>query len=58
MPTPAGPDTNQYRCNSCGRFFNEENEYLEHRKECEAHELRHHEAGRDHEHDRDWVSTP
>jgi hypothetical protein len=60
MPTPAGPGTNRYRCESCGRYFNEEEEFHSHRTECQAHELRHHGAGRDHdpEHDREWVSTP
>jgi hypothetical protein len=58
MPTPAGPGTNEYRCESCGRFFNGEGEYLDHRKQCDATELKHHEAGRDYDEDRDWVSTP
>jgi hypothetical protein len=31
---------------------------MEHRKECDASELKHHDASRDQDEDRDWVSTP
>lgn len=31
----AGPDTNRFRCESCGRFFNTEQELAEHQPECQ-----------------------
>jgi hypothetical protein len=34
MPTPAGPDTNRFRCNACGRYFNEAEELRSHEVEC------------------------
>jgi hypothetical protein len=34
MPTPAGPDTNQFRCNACGRWFNTQSELSAHEVEC------------------------
>lgn len=34
MPTPAGPNTNDFRCNACGRYFNTEAELAEHSVEC------------------------
>jgi hypothetical protein len=34
MPTPAGPDTNQFRCNACGRYFNAADELSTHEVEC------------------------
>jgi hypothetical protein len=34
MPTPAGPETNQFRCNACGRWFNTQAEVSEHEVEC------------------------
>lgn len=30
----AGPGTNQFRCNSCGRYFNTQGELSEHETEC------------------------
>jgi hypothetical protein len=30
----AGPNTNQFRCNSCGRYFNSQRELSEHEPEC------------------------
>lgn len=30
----AGPGTNQYRCNSCGRYFNTEAELTSHEQDC------------------------
>jgi hypothetical protein len=30
----AGPDTNQFRCSSCGRFFNSQTELTAHEGEC------------------------
>lgn len=34
MPTPAGPETNQFRCNACGRWFNTREELSSHEVEC------------------------
>jgi hypothetical protein len=34
MPTPASPDTNNFRCNACGRYLNSEAELREHEIEC------------------------
>jgi hypothetical protein len=34
MPTPAGPDTNEFRCNACGRYFNTASELASHEVEC------------------------
>jgi hypothetical protein len=34
MPTPAGPDTNEFRCNACGRYFNTASELAGHEVEC------------------------
>jgi hypothetical protein len=36
MPTPAGPGTNQFRCNACERYFNTEMELKQHEPECRA----------------------
>jgi len=36
MPVPAGPGTNQFRCNACGRYFNTDQELREHSAECRA----------------------
>ena len=30
----AGPNTNQFRCNACGRYFNTQNELSQHETEC------------------------
>ncbi len=30
----AGPNTNQFRCNSCGRYFNTQSELSQHEPEC------------------------
>jgi hypothetical protein len=30
----AAPDTNQFRCNACGRYFNSEEELTSHEQEC------------------------
>jgi hypothetical protein len=30
----AGPNTNQFRCNACGRYFNTQNELSQHEPEC------------------------
>ncbi len=34
MPSPAGPGTNQFRCNACGRWFNTAGELREHDLAC------------------------
>ena len=34
MPTPAGPNTNEFRCNACGRYFNTQSELGTHETEC------------------------
>jgi hypothetical protein len=34
MPTPAGPGTNQLRCNACGRYFNTREELSMHEPKC------------------------
>jgi hypothetical protein len=34
MPTPAGPGTNEFRCNACGRWFNTQAELSGHEVEC------------------------
>jgi hypothetical protein len=34
MPTNAGPQTNQFRCNACGRYFNTQQELEPHEAEC------------------------
>ena len=36
MPSPAGPDTNQFRCSACGRWFNTQGELSVHEVECRA----------------------
>ncbi len=36
MPTPASAQTNQYRCNACGRYFNTEDQLRGHEVECRA----------------------
>jgi hypothetical protein len=58
MPTPAGPGTNQFRCESCGRFFNEEEEFEGHRTECAARQSRPSGKAPGYEQDREWTSTP
>ena len=30
----AGPNTNQFRCNACGRYFNTQSELSQHEPEC------------------------
>lgn len=34
MPSPAAPDTNQFRCNACGRYFNTADELAGHEGDC------------------------
>lgn len=36
MPTPAGPNTNEFRCNACGRYFNTAAELRAHEPDCRA----------------------
>jgi hypothetical protein len=65
MPTPAGPNTNQFRCEACGRHFNSEGELKDHQVGC----LEAKQSGKIHGdkisdrpaeegEDREWVSTP
>lgn len=64
MPTEAGPETNRYRCEACGRHFNTENELREHTKECAAAKAtgsggqKAGSGGREEGEDSEWVSTP
>lgn len=65
MPSPASPGTNQYRCEYCGRHFNEKSEIEEHQKTC-AEAMRSGRVNKETEQpkaappkpDRDWRSTP
>ena len=34
MPTNASPDANNFRCNSCGRYYNTADELRAHEPEC------------------------
>jgi hypothetical protein len=34
MPTPAGEHTNEFHCESCGRYFNTQAELTAHEGEC------------------------
>lgn len=34
MPSPAEPGMNQYRCNSCGRYFNTQEQLSQQEPEC------------------------
>jgi hypothetical protein len=63
MPTEHSPTSNQFRCESCGRYFNTKEELDRHAKECAAalqsgagH--RPIENPREEGEDRDWVSVP
>jgi tRNA(Ile2) C34 agmatinyltransferase TiaS len=38
MPTPAAPGTNQFRCDSCGRRFNTQEEIARHQVDCKGAE--------------------
>lgn len=63
MPTPQGKDTNKYRCEACGRYFNTEGEFRDHERECLAAQQTGQQnkpkgQGKDQGEDRDWVSTP
>jgi hypothetical protein len=63
MPTLQGPDTNRFRCEACGRFFNTEEEMREHQRECVAAQqtgsTQKTKANDPREgEDREWVSTP
>ena len=64
MPTPASPESNQFRCRSCGRHFNTEAELRAHERECAAAKAtgsgnrETSEEKREEGPDRDWVSTP
>ena len=64
MPTNAPPDANRFRCESCGRHFNTEEELRTHAAECSAAKAtgsgsRQTGQGKLEEGpDREWVSTP
>jgi hypothetical protein len=58
MPTPASPETNQFHCKSCGRFFNEKDEFEKHERECAARQSRTQTEPPDFERDREWTSVP
>lgn len=64
MPTEAGPETNRYRCEACGRHFNTAEELREHAKECTAAKAtgsgskKTGQGDREEGDDREWVSTP
>ncbi len=34
MPSPASPGMNQFRCNACGRYFNDQQQLLDHQADC------------------------
>jgi transposase-like protein len=34
MPSPASPNTSQYRCDSCGRYFDDRATLAAHEAEC------------------------
>ena len=64
MPAGHSPETNQYRCEACGRHFNTEPEIAEHQKTCVA-ALQSGQSGkspiqhpREEGDDREWVSVP
>ena len=61
MPTNAKPGTNEFRCTSCGRHFNTEEELRTHAVECDAAKAsqpHREEANLDAENDRTWKSVP
>jgi len=64
MPTNASPNTNQYRCEACGRHFNTEEELRTHSRECTAAKAtgagstESNQGNREEGEDREWVSTP
>jgi hypothetical protein len=62
MPSPAGPDTNQFRCEACGRYFNSREELDRHASECQAVKASqpHKEKAEEpnYSQDRDWKSAP
>jgi len=62
MPSPASPDTNRFRCDACGRYFNLAEELKEHSAECAATKASqvHKESAQEPApgDDREWKSTP
>lgn len=64
MPTPSSPESNQFRFDSCGRYFNTAEELRAHETECQAAKAAGSAAGqtgpgkRGGPDDREWVSTP
>lgn len=65
MPVPAGPGTNEFRCDLCGRLFNAKSELDTHQVDCAA---AYHSGGankeqeqpkaKEHGADHTWVSKP
>jgi hypothetical protein len=64
MPTPANPNTNQFRCESCGRHFNSQEELKTHEPKCSAAKAtgsgstKTGQGKLEDGPDREWVSTP
>jgi hypothetical protein len=62
MPSPASPNTNQFRCEACGRYFNSPEELKRHSTECQGAKMSqpHKEkaAAPQSGGDREWKSTP
>lgn len=62
MPSPASPDTNQFRCEACGRYFNSGEELKAHATECEGAKQsqvhKEHAVEPQYGQDREWKSTP
>jgi hypothetical protein len=64
MPTGASPETNQFRCEACGRKFNTAEELKSHEVECAAAKAtgsgsrQTGQGNREEGEDREWVSTP
>jgi len=64
MPTPANPESNQYRCKSCGRHLNSKDALTAHEAECSAAKatgsgnMETDQGKLEDGPDREWVSTP
>jgi hypothetical protein len=62
MPSTASPDTNQFRCEACGRYFNSPEEFKRHATECDGAKMSqpHREKAAEPQYgqDREWKSTP
>ncbi len=64
MPTPQTPGTGKFRCASCGRHFDSEEDLRAHEPECAGAKAtgsgntETDKGKREEGKDRDWVSTP